>query len=176
MPLRLFVAAYPPADIAAGLLASTTALNIPNAKLVSPEQLHLTLHFIGDTDARQLPDVHESIARSVSGLTPACLRITHLETMPPRRPHLIAAILSPHATLSELHRRLAHRLARNLNEKGRPYLPHMTTARFRNEQQPEITHPLEPAPEFDLTEVLLMRSVLHSSGAEHRIEARFPLA
>jgi 2'-5' RNA ligase len=175
MPLRLFVAAYPPPDVAAALLEHTAALNIPNAKPVPQDQLHLTLQFIGDTDERQLADVRESVARSASGLAPARLTVERLATMPPRRPHLIAAILSPNSTLSELHRRLAHRLART-KEESRPYLPHMTTARFRNDQQPALTHDLNPALEFELTELLLMRSILHPTGAEHRIEARFPLA
>ncbi|HYE63015.1 MAG TPA: RNA 2',3'-cyclic phosphodiesterase [Phycisphaerales bacterium] len=173
--LRLFVAAYPPPDLAASLLAHTAALNIPGAKPVAQDQLHLTLQFIGDTDPRDMNTVRESVARSVSGLPPAVLRVERLQTMPPRRPHLIAAILDPNPTISELHRRLALRLARN-KEKSRPYLPHMTTARFRDTRQPEVKGHLNPAPEFTVTEVLLVRSVLKSSGAEHHVEARFEFA
>jgi 2'-5' RNA ligase len=176
MPLRLFVAAYPPPEIAARLLEASAKLGIANAKLTNPAQLHLTLQFIGDTPVRDLPDIHESIARSVSGLAPATLRVTRLQTMPSRRPHLIAAIIDPDPTVSELHRRLALRLARSLKEKGRAYLPHMTTARFRDTRQAEISYQLDPTPEFEVAEVLLMRSVLRPTGAEHHIEARFALA
>jgi 2'-5' RNA ligase len=171
--LRLFVAAYPPPDIAGSLLSAAQSLNISGAQLVAVNQLHLTLQFIGDTDARDMDSVRESVARSVSGLGPPRLRVDRLQTMPARRPHLIAAILDPHPTISELHRRLALRLARNQRETGRAYLPHITTARFRNERQPELNIPLSPAPEFDVTDVLLMRSVLKPTGAEHRIEAKF---
>ena len=64
--LRLFVGVYPPPEVAAALLASLKALDLPAHRRTPAEQVHLTLQFIGDTAVRDLEDVTESVRRAAS--------------------------------------------------------------------------------------------------------------
>lgn len=166
-PLRLFVAAYPPADIASAMLGACRALELPAHRLVPPEQVHLTLHFVGDTPAAELDEVEESVRRSVAGLEPFFMRVVGVRRLPERGPaRLVAAEAQSHPTLNEIHRRLVHRLA--LKPRGRErFLPHFTLARFAGGgAHAAVGGPAGPW-EFELSDVVLVRSVLHPSGAEH---------
>jgi 2'-5' RNA ligase len=168
---RLFVALYPPPEVAAALLKELAALRLPNIRPTPVEQLHLTLQFIGDTDPRELDDVCESVERSTSGLAPASIGVTGLISLPERHaPRLVAAELEAHPTLLELHRRLALRLARNAKERSRDrFLPHMTLGRFTSAGGPRVQKVLDAQSlKFDFTEAVLVESVLHPKGAEHR--------
>jgi 2'-5' RNA ligase len=174
--LRLFVAIYPPPSVAVALLHALDEVGLDPAVLrtTAPEQVHLTLQFIGDTDLRELPGVAESIRRSMSGVRPPRLEFKTLITLPKgRHPRLIAAELTQDPSLLELHRRLASRLARKPKAKDR-FLPHMTLARLRAGGQP-LELPLAGIPAASVAEVLLVQSVLHPRRAEHRALERFAL-
>lgn len=170
--MRLFVALYPPPDLAAALVERATAL-APQAGLRDPrpipaDKVHLTLLFLGDRGVRELESVRESVARSVAGLPAPRLRVLSIGPLP----NLLAAVLEQHPTISQVHTRLAQRLARK--PERRAYLPHMTLARGRWAAEPAtFSAAIDPAPEFDASEVRLMESVLHASGAEHRVLERF---
>ncbi len=175
-PLRLFVAAYPPPEIARRLLDFLASLNPRNLKLTAPDQVHLTLQFIGDTDPRQLDAVHESVSRAVSGFESATVTLHSLISLPERgRARLIAAALEPHPTLLELQRRLAFRLSKNTKELSKNhFLPHMTLGRYPTLGD-RIEAPIPGPPSFEVSQAVLVQSVLHTSGAEHRPLATFPL-
>lgn len=175
--LRLFVALYPPVEAARALIDDVERADLPPHKLVRDDQVHLTVQFIGDTAVRDMDDVIESVRRSASGIGRFSLAIERFMMLPEGGPaRLIAAETSAPPPLLELHRRLAHRLARNPRERaGDHFLPHMTLARFAS---PAHTRP-EPWPSadrvFEIHEVMLMRSTLHAGGAEHHIVERVPL-
>src|SRR5689334_14963030 len=96
--LRLFVAAYPPSSVVEQLLGLVA--DVPGLRVTAPEQLHLTLQFIGDTLPRELEDVTESVRRAAAGLGTAAVSVQRLITLPERgRPRLIAAEFSAHPTL-----------------------------------------------------------------------------
>lgn len=167
--LRLFVALYPPADISRALLQALESLPLPPARKTSLSNIHLTLQFVGDVPARALEPTKESVIRSAAGLTAFRLTPRRLVSLPLRaHPRLIAAETDSPAPLLELQRRLAHRLASNSREKpGDRFLPHFTLCRFVPGPRPqEIDHPIDLTP-FEVTEIVLMRSTLHPSGAEH---------
>lgn len=183
--LRLFVAAYPPAAIARDMLAALAPLDLPSGRDTPPEQLHLTLAFIGDTPVSELESVIESVRRSCSGLGRFTLTPRRLVTLPHRPPpRLVALETDAPATLLELVRRLTLRLARNPRQRPTDrFLPHFTLRRF--DHAPDRSRwdappaPLDlPAatPQFLIDRVHLMRSVLKPTGAEHREAAVFELA
>jgi len=98
------------------------------------EQVHLTLQFIGDTAERELDDVRESVARSCAGIDPFILTPRRLVSCPLNRSRgrarLIALETDLPSAMTELHRRLASRLARPKRgradvEKDR-FVPHIT--------------------------------------------------
>ncbi len=172
--LRLFVAAYPPAPVAEQLTRHTASLELAGLRPVPPSHIHLTVQFLGDTAARDLARIEESIARSVAGLTTPTLRIVGLRSLPDKQPHLIAAIVETDPTISEIHRRLVSRCARP-SPKGRPFLPHLTTARFT----PGTHHAADrafPTPlMMDIASLSLVHSILKPTGAVHAVVSTFPI-
>lgn len=176
---RLFVAVYPPAEIVAQLLAALAKLTLPDHRVTPAAQVHLTLQFIGDRDARELPAVTESVERALSGLGPIEVRIAKLISLPlDATPRLIAAAADEHPLLSEAHKRLARRLASPGRASEEKFLPHFTLARFAPQHTaadaPAILEPIAPIT-FTLREAQLVASVLHPSGAEHREISRVTL-
>ena len=85
--LRLFVAIHPPAERSQAML---TALknpgDLPPFRATPPDQVHMTLQFIGDTPAKDLENTIESVRRSASGLAAFDLTPLRLITLPERGP------------------------------------------------------------------------------------------
>jgi RNA 2',3'-cyclic 3'-phosphodiesterase len=175
--LRLFVAAYPSPEVVERLLEHAARLAPPGRRLVAPEQVHMTIQFVGDTDPRELPEVEESVRRSAAGLSSFELRPHRLMTLPPGpRPRLIAVETDAPPSLVELHRRLATRLARNSRERpGDRFLPHLTVCRYGGLSGPKVNEPID-GPRFAVNDVRLMRSILGPSGAQHVEVIRVGLA
>ena len=172
MALRLFVSIDPPPDHAAALLGALDAIeHLPQHRPTPPEHVHLTLQFIGDRAERELDETIESVRRSAAGIGPFTLRAVRLITLPERAPaRLIAAETDAPAPLLELQRRLAHRLARRTRKHTADrFTPHLTLARLRGEAPDlRIDTPLAEPLAFEVQEIILKRSVLHTEGAEHR--------
>lgn len=137
------------------------------------EQVHMTLQFIGDRDERELDEVAESVRRSGAGLEPFELRAMRLMTLPERgRPRLIAMETDSPPPLLEVHRRLVKRLAHPTRSgRGRQdrFRPHLTLLRFQGSARAEeVDRPVTLEP-FLVSEIVLMRSVLRTEGAEHTV-------
>jgi 2'-5' RNA ligase len=179
MALRLFVAIYPPPQIAAALLEAIRGLDLPPHRPVPPEQVHMTLQFIGDTAPEELDAVVESVGRAGGGLGPFSLQPQRLVRLPERGPaRLVAAESDGPATLLELQRRLALRLAHGgaRQRPGEGFRPHLTLCRFRSPRAMRpLDHPLHVGC-FAVERFVLMRSTLRPSGAEHEEVASFPFA
>ena len=176
--LRLFVAAYPPPAFTDSVLEQLRTLGLPDHREVAPEQVHLTLQFIGDTDVRELERVKESVERSCSGIPPVTLTPERLVTLPNRGPpRLVACETDAPGDLLEIHRRLAHRLARRSRENASDrFLPHLTLCRFaRTARAHTVDLPVEIDP-FTIDVVRLMRSRLMPGGAEHVEVAAYELS
>jgi 2'-5' RNA ligase len=175
--LRLFVAAYPPEDAARSMLRLLRKADLPDHRATPLEQVHLTIQFIGDTPAKDLERVIESVERSASGLRRFDLAPEHLVSLPQRGPaRLVALETDAPAPLRELHRRLVTRLANAVRSKlDERFLPHFTLCRFR---RPRMMEPIRQALElepFAVPRIVLMRSVLGPQGAVHHEVARFEL-
>ncbi|GJQ29302.1 MAG: RNA 2',3'-cyclic phosphodiesterase [Phycisphaerae bacterium] len=174
---RLFIALYPPPEVAERLLARAVARNVPGARWVQPDHVHLTVHFLGETDDRDLPRVSESVERAVAGLEPFTLSITGLISLPAHgSPRLIAARCDDNSTLTETHQRLVARLARPRRRSGGRYLPHLTLARFGPAGGPRHAAVWDEAMwiAFRVDHLTLVESTLRPDRAEHRPLARFP--
>jgi len=141
----------------------------PRHRVTPIGQLHMTLHFIGETDERELGAVAESVERSASGLPSFVLMPLRLVTFPERgRPRLIALETDAPPTLLEIQRRLVHRLARSTRAKtGDRFRPHLTLCRFQaSVTQAPVDEPVT-IPAFRVDRVVLVRSILRPSGSEH---------
>lgn len=175
-PLRLFVALYPPLESRRAMLALLRTIDPPPDPYSRPcamEQVHMTLQFIGDRDERELDTVVESVRRSGAGIAPFTLTPTRLVTLPERgRPHLIALDTDSPPALLEIHRRLVQRLAqptRSGRARHDRFRPHLTLLRFQGGAKPRGVDAPAALPPFLVSEVVLTRSVLKNTGAEHTV-------
>jgi 2'-5' RNA ligase len=174
---RLFVAIYPPLDVARSLVTSLRELDLPPHRIVPLDQVHVTMQFIGDTPAPQVEQVKESVERSTAGVPRFALRPSLLIKLPPRgAARLIAAEADRPPALLEIQRRLATRLARSArrNPSDR-FRPHMTLCRFRSPTPiPRVDEKLDLEP-FAVDEVRLMKSTLRPDGAQHETLVSYAL-
>ncbi|MCC6910113.1 MAG: RNA 2',3'-cyclic phosphodiesterase [Phycisphaerales bacterium] len=195
--LRLFVAIYPPPEIAEQMLRvardhldeHAAAYEGAGAQFVPAEQVHLTVHFLGNVPPRALSETIESIDRAKKGLGGFVLTPREIITLPRStrrgRPRLIAMETDGPADLLELQRRLAQRFARPARqEPGERFWPHLTLARFKwggggePLQRPAWRGFGERAAmpgAFNVREFHLVKSVLRPQGAAHQSVARWPL-
>ncbi|MGQ0629110.1 MAG: RNA 2',3'-cyclic phosphodiesterase [Phycisphaerales bacterium] len=183
-PLRLFAAIYPERPLAEALLALLPGLGLPEHRVSPIDQVHLTLAYIGETPAKEVRTIEESVQKGCAGIRPFELEITGLSTIPvppDRAPaRLLAAMTTAPSGLLELQKRLASRLVRGASGSG--FVPHLTLCRFPQDAKTIATveRPRAFALEVALGamavgEVALVRSVLTREGAVHEIMSRFAL-
>ena len=133
---RLFVAVYPPADLASEMLQLVRRIALargaPEWRETPAERVHLTLQFIGDRREGEVEETVESVRRSAAGIGVFELLPLGLVTLPERTPtRLIAMETDAPVGLVELQRRLAARLARTpRRDPGERFQPHLTLCRF----------------------------------------------
>lgn len=176
---RVFIAVELPPEIRARLRAHAGRLRemVPEAKASwsRPENIHLTLKFIGDTSIDRLTGLCEAAARTVAPLQPFTIAVAETGVFPSRSvPKVLwIGLKDSEGRLSELHSRLEEECAQaGFAKEARPFHPHLTLARLRQPQHARAlasTHmqmPFELA-EFYVSEVLVIRSELSSAGSRY---------
>ncbi|OGQ97535.1 MAG: 2'-5' RNA ligase [Deltaproteobacteria bacterium RIFOXYD12_FULL_57_12] len=175
---RLFVAIDLPDDVRAGL--ADLCFGIPGAKWVPPEQIHLTLRFIGEVDGAIFQDISETLADL---RTPGfSLRLKGVGHFPPRKPPRVLWVgVEPQPVLIQLRNKVETALIRlGLLPEGRKFAPHITLARLHNTPLNKIGNflagnSLFECPPFPVATFQLYSSVLTPKGAIHTIETVYPL-
>lgn len=175
--MRLFVALdFPDAvrDAIRQLIAQLKPVSRA-ARWVRPEGMHVTLKFLGETDAAKLDAIHRALA-GLESPRPVEMIFRGLGFFPnERRPRVFWIRVAASPNLATL----ATDLERALTPLGfapetRTFVPHLTLARF---ESPKGTEPLvrkvEELTSTDFgsaleTEFYLFQSVLKPSGAEYR--------
>jgi RNA 2',3'-cyclic 3'-phosphodiesterase len=177
---RLFVAIGLPEPVRTVL--AQLAQPLPDVAWTRPEQLHLTLRFLGDIDAEQKDTVVAKL-RTVQ-VAPFVLPIEGSGTFPPNAPPRVlwAGVGSGHPRLFQLRQRLDDALlAAGVQFDVRIFHPHVTLARCQAQAGRSIAgwlhrHREFVAPPFLVDAFELYASELHPGGAIHTLVDRFPLA
>ena len=134
--LRLFIAVRIPDDVKAQICAgplSGAALNRPGLRPVPAQNLHLTLHFIGETPETKLPDIDSALERAVGGIAGFRVRLVGGGCFPNRRsPRVFWIGIDSEA--SQALGSLAKTVKNELRKAGiggdpKPFRPHITVAR-----------------------------------------------
>ena len=170
---RLFIAIPLPAEVKALLTSLRTVL--PGCRWVEPDQMHLTLHFLGDIDDSLVPDLQTLVSQLTTAPFP--LTTGSLGVFPtPRAPRVLWLGLSDSKPLQRLHAELSVGLARlGLTVEDRPFHPHLTLARLRDTPPaavvPLLRQPPPPSLSFTVDRVILFASRLQPGGAIHQPQA-----
>ena len=137
--------------------------------------LHLTLAFLGSVDAGRAPDVE----RILAGLSwpPAECRFKEPLFLPARGKRRVVALEldDPSGTLSHLQAEVSDGLAAEgiYEPEKRPWLPHVTVARFRRPGHPFSLQNVNIGA-FGVVRMVLYSSHLKPAGAVHTPLADFP--
>ncbi|MEE8562442.1 MAG: RNA 2',3'-cyclic phosphodiesterase [Alphaproteobacteria bacterium] len=176
--IRLFVGVELPPGVTERLYGLRGG--VPGARWVEPENLHLTLRFIGDVEDTVFCDVDDALGR-VSG--PAFdLEINGAgEFSRGRRPVMIWAGITPNPALLDLQRRIDAGLVKaGFPPEGRRFTPHLSLARIKGGTRARVrefvahNNLLRLAP-FPVTHFTLFSSHLGHRAASYRAEAAYPL-
>ncbi|GBE12563.1 2'-5'-RNA ligase [bacterium BMS3Bbin14] len=176
---RLFVAIDLPASVQDRLAAMFCGL--PGARWTAPEQLHLTMRFIGEVDSSRFRDIREALGE-VRGRH-FFLHLEGVGFFPPRgRPRVLWAGVGKNEQLAQLYRRLeAALVGAGLEPERRKFAPHITLARLRNTPASRVgvfiaAHSLLVTADFAVNQFVLYSSVLNDRGAKHYVEEVYPLS
>jgi 2'-5' RNA ligase len=181
--VRLFVALEIPVQVREGLAALISEFRglAPKLKWVRPENLHLTLKFIGETESTKL-DSFRSVLANVSLSRPVELQIQGLGFFPNERwPRVFWAGLRASDNLASLAADIDAACASiGLQRERRPFSPHLTLARLESTLPPgALLNAIQQntAREFGafrLAEFRLIESKLKPAGAEYTTVQSFP--
>jgi 2'-5' RNA ligase len=151
-------------------------------KWVEPENLHITLLFLGEVDARETPAVCKAVEEAARKIKPFPLTLAGAGAFPtPRRPRtLIVHVTEGAGELVALHDGIETRLLELgcYRREERPYKPHLTLGRVKGQ---EAAEPMAAAiRQFEgwqggqthVDEVLVMSSELRPQGPEYTVLCR----
>jgi 2'-5' RNA ligase len=166
--MRLFVGLPVPAELARALARLAASIELPKERRTPPEDMHLTLAFLGETDESLLGPIKRELA--ALRFAPLQLKVTGLGTFP--RPGVLFAELDPAPALLKLQVRVAEGMRRcGFAPDDRPYHPHLTLARFhgRLKREDQRAQRFSPCAGFRVEIVNLYCSKPSLSGARYEI-------
>ncbi|MDZ7662504.1 RNA 2',3'-cyclic phosphodiesterase [Thiohalophilus sp.] len=169
---RLFFALWPPPELARRLhRVAGQQFAARHARRLTAAQIHLTLFYLGPSDADQ-HRCAERVAATVEA-PPFTLALSRLGHWPRPRVGWIAPDESPPALIA-----LVSRLQPGLGECGfridpRPWQAHLTL--LRKLRRPPLSEALEQPLLWAVDEFVLVESQTLPRGAQYRILQRWPL-
>jgi RNA 2',3'-cyclic 3'-phosphodiesterase len=175
---RLFVAVVLEKWLKDALQASLPAYAHEAVRFVPRQNLHLTLHFIGNVPTSQVPALQESLRHIAAGFAPFRLRLQEVSPGPsPGHPRLIWARFAPNEAFETLSRALAEAVGQSRNQPQHP-IPHVTLARFRKDQPKPPRLPVLQdwqVPEMEVNSFALWQSHLGQPHPQYEVLKTFPL-
>lgn len=190
MPWRLFIALPLPEAVVERVDKITKRLAVKEwpVRWTAAGSAHITLQFIGEVEASQAEILKMALPAEVAKHSTTTLQTGRLGVFPnQRKPRVLwMGLDGEHEGLN----RLQHDLGRLLLAQGfeieeRPFAPHITLGRLRQEisnaRGMEIWTTLRgfelgPPIEVPVNEVVLYRSVIDRDGARHEPLVRCPLS
>lgn len=151
-------------------------------KWVRPENIHLSLKFLGEVDAAREPELRAALQRAAGAHSeprPLTLEITGFGVFPDyHRPHVLWAGVTPEPGLELLQHGVEQAFAPlGFPTEARAFRPHVTLGRAARDARPRDFTGLEAilaGTDFDQTvtiaEVDLMQSTLQQDGPVYQVK------
>lgn len=186
--MRLFVALEIPHEIQLRLAEGSRALReeLPKARWVRADRMHLTLAFLGDTEPALLAELRGGLGRAFAAYPPLALTVTGVGAFPPRgRARVLWAGVEAGGDLAGLQGAVAAAVERatGKHEKRQRggYHPHVTLARCRSPWPRWAVDKLQDGFGRDHSRLFrvehgaLIESTLGPDGPRYRTVEDFPL-
>jgi 2'-5' RNA ligase len=176
--IRLFTAIDLPEEVKQSLVR--LCHGIPGVRWVKPEQLHLTLRFIGSVNQECFAGIREML--SGIGAPPVTLTLNRVGAFPATGPpRVLWAGIERSGELASLRDQVEKVLvAAGCEAETRLFSPHITLARLKDVPRslilPYLTqHASFSEGPFEVNEFRLYSSMLSRQGSSHRVEKSYPL-
>ncbi|MBI4826724.1 MAG: RNA 2',3'-cyclic phosphodiesterase [Nitrospirae bacterium] len=173
--LRCFIAIELPEEIKKSLAETQTALKKYGAEIrwVRPENIHLTLKFLGDTEEEQLEKISANISEACRGFKAFSLKMTGLGVFPGMRsPKVLWAGLNGSNNIIDLQKGIDISMAHfGFKPEKREFSPHLTIGRFRSLANKDAlleavtSGKVKNQGSFEVKTVALIKSSLTASGS-----------
>ncbi len=175
--IRVFIAVVLPSQVRQKIAAARVELQprVPNLHWVAERNLHYTLKFLGDIDEAQIDALADALAQRLRPFPRCIISAKGLGAFPDlKRPRILWVGLAGGAPIT-----LASGVEAALEPLGfmpenRSPKPHVTIGRWRQSGGPprDLAQEIEnwrnvEFGEFQVSEVIIFRSVLNPQGAQH---------
>ena len=142
---------------------------------VKPENLHLTLKFLGDVEEKKLPELEEALKLSAENINPFNYELVNIGCFPNyKRPRVLwVGVEDSEDQLLLLHQNIESEFTKqDFPKESRKFTPHLTIARVKDFRKCESVISKFSDYNFGshknvVEEVLLMKSDLYPSGAKY---------
>lgn len=166
-----------------GKLIATLRESGADIKWVRPDNLHLTLKFLGNIDDTQVTSITNRLDTIGENNSPFSFKLSGTGTFPgPGRPRVIWVGLKGFEPATGLFREIDDAMAdEEFEREKRPFSPHITIGRVRSQRG--IAKLMEELVKYkdagfgtqDVESLHLMKSVLKPGGAEYSLLHKAPL-
>lgn len=181
--MRCFIAIDIPSGIRESLakLIFHISAKSSGVKFVQPENIHITMKFLGEVDEKKAQDVIASLKVLSASHSAFSLEIKGAGVFPdPKRPNVLWVGIPESAPLQALYQEMEASLALlSFEKEARRFSPHLTIGRVKERHSAGfavhelLKHSGEVFGSFEAREICLMQSVLKPSGAEYSTLATF---
>lgn len=170
--LRLFIALPVPAEIKERLSAQIQQLQQTTLfrRWTHPEDYHITLKFLGDTNPKDVEKIVEQLSRTLRHSAPLSLSLQGFGVFgPPAKPSVLwAKIGGDKQPLADIYESVEEAmLKQGWPRESRAYHPHVTIARQYNGPSP-FAHPEWPFASHDSFTWTVDQLVLYRSHLNHK--------
>ena len=176
--IRLFIAVELPANVRqrlADLADELRAMGLERLRWVRPENIHVTLKFLGETPAERQPQIEDALRAAAEGVAPHELTLGELGKFGGRQnPRVLwVDVRGDVDALKAMQKRVdAGIAALGFPADERPFAAHLTLARVPQDLARKVARPLTDAidtvkvsdPPIPVREIVLMRSELRREG------------
>lgn len=184
--MRLFVALEVPEPVRREVARRMAGLRdrLPRARWVDPENIHLTLLFLGQTPDDKVPALAAKLREAFARHAPMTVRLSGGGTFPPKRPARVAwvGMEAPEELAAVQAGAVAAAIeAVGFEPEERPFMPHVTLARCEPNWPRDAAEkfasafPGEIGPPFTVDRGVLMESRLSPRGARYSVVEGFPM-
>ena len=186
--IRAFVAVQisPPVRDRAKKLIELLQVTEAKVKWVEPQNLHLTLKFLGDVESVELPRICKAVATAVADLAPFEILVSQAGAFPTvERPRTVwLGVSQGQDQMVQLHQRVEQALSPlGFRQEQRRFRPHLTLGRVRQSPYgiPELGELLRQHRDYEggsmfVSDVVVVSSELSRAGPVYEPLATIDLA